>query len=50
MFYIRERRMWLLVKSTAGQVLFAMSTNRPSPEFEREVALHRAAFAQLIEA
>jgi cytochrome c biogenesis protein len=50
MFYVRERRMWLLVKPTAGAVLFAMSTNRPSPEFEREVALHRAAFAQLIEA
>jgi cytochrome c biogenesis protein len=50
MFYVRERRMWLLVKSTPGAVLFAMSTNRPSPEFEREVALHRAAFAQLIEA
>jgi hypothetical protein len=30
-------------------VLFAMSTNRPSPEFEREAAAHRAALAQLIE-
>jgi cytochrome c biogenesis protein len=50
MFYVRERRMWLLLKPAAGAVLFAMSTNRPSPEFEREVALHRAAFAQLVEA
>jgi cytochrome c biogenesis protein len=50
MFYIRERRLWLLVKPAAGTVLFAMSTNRPSPEFEREVALHRKALEQLIEA
>ena len=50
MFYIRERRLWLLVKSAPGPVLFAMSTNRLTPEFEREVALHRAALAQLIEA
>jgi cytochrome c biogenesis protein len=50
MFYIRERRLWLLVKPAAGSVLFAMSTNRPSPEFEREAARHREALAQLIEA
>jgi cytochrome c biogenesis protein len=48
MFYVRERRLWLLVKP-AGPVLFAMSTKRPSPEFEREAAAHRAALAQLIE-
>jgi len=49
MFYVRERRLWLLVKPAAGAVLFAMSTNRPSPEFEREAALHRRALSQLIE-
>lgn len=50
MFYIRERRLWLLVQPAAGAVLFAMSTNRASPEFEREAARHREALAQLIEA
>jgi cytochrome c biogenesis protein len=49
MFYIRERRLWLLVKPTPGAVLFAMSTNRPSPEFEREAARHREAVARLSE-
>jgi cytochrome c biogenesis protein len=49
MFYVRERRLWLLVKPAAGTVLFAMSTNRPSAEFEREAALHRRALAQLVE-
>lgn len=49
MFYVRERRLWLLVQPAAGAVLFAMSTNRPSPEFEREAALHRETLAQLIE-
>ncbi len=48
MFYVRERRLWLLVKPAAGAVLFAMSTNRPSPEFEREVAMHREALPQLL--
>jgi cytochrome c biogenesis protein len=50
MFYIRERRLWLLVQPASGAVLFAMSTNRPSPEFEREVARHRETLGQLIEA
>ena len=50
MFYVRERRLWLLVQPAAGAVLFAMSTNRPSPEFEREAAHHRQALTQLIEA
>jgi cytochrome c biogenesis protein len=49
MFYVRERRLWLLLKPAAGAVLFAMSTNRPSAEFEREAALHRQTLSQLIE-
>ena len=48
MFYVRERRLWLLVKPSDATVLFAMSTNRPSPEFEREVARHRESLAQLV--
>jgi cytochrome c biogenesis protein len=49
MFYIRERRLWLLVKPAAATVLFAISSNRPGIEFEREAARHRDAFAQLTE-
>ncbi len=56
MFYIRERRAWVLVKSGSGSassgtlpeepqstLLFAMSTNRKTMEFEQEFARHKAA-------
>jgi cytochrome c biogenesis protein len=36
MFYIRERRIWLLIKPAAHRVLFAMSANRKTLEFEKE--------------
>jgi cytochrome c biogenesis protein len=36
MIYIRERRIWLLVKPKAGEVLFAMSANRKNRDFEIE--------------
>jgi cytochrome c biogenesis protein len=48
MFYVRERRLWLLVKPATGEVLYAISTNRPGIEFEREAETHRAAIANLI--
>jgi len=48
MFYIRERRMWLLVKPGAGSVVLAMSTNRPGSDFEREFANRRDALQKLI--
>jgi cytochrome c biogenesis protein len=41
MFYIRERRIWLLVKPGAGEVLFAMAANRKTVDFENEFATHR---------
>jgi cytochrome c biogenesis protein len=47
MFYIHERRLWLLVKP-AGKVLLAMSGNRRTLEFEREFERHRQAIANLI--
>jgi cytochrome c biogenesis protein len=47
MFYIHERRLWLLVKP-AGKVLLAMSGNRRTLEFEREFERHRQAIATLI--
>lgn len=39
MFYIRERRIWILVKKTANnanEVLFAMSANRKNLDFEQD--------------
>lgn len=36
MFYIRERRVWLLVKPVRGSVLFAMSGTRRNRDFEAE--------------
>lgn len=48
MFYIRERRIWLLVQSRAGTVLLAMSTNRKTMDFEQEFSLHKAQLANLI--
>jgi cytochrome c biogenesis protein len=46
MFYIRERRIWLLVKP--GEVLFAMSSNRKTLDFENEFEQHRKNLANLL--
>ncbi len=46
MFYIRERRIWLLVKP--GEVLFAMSSNRKTLDFENEFAQHKNNLANLL--
>lgn len=41
MFYIRERRIWLLLKPASNQVHFAMSSNRKNLDFEQEFSLYR---------
>ncbi|MDA8092988.1 MAG: cytochrome c biogenesis protein ResB [Betaproteobacteria bacterium] len=46
MFFIRERRIWLLAKE--GELLFAMSGNRRTLDFEREFARHRERIAALL--
>lgn len=46
MFYIHERRVWLLVK--ADKVLFAMSAARKSRDFETEFALMNTRLGQLV--
>ncbi|HSS46854.1 MAG TPA: cytochrome c biogenesis protein ResB, partial [Burkholderiales bacterium] len=46
MLYLRERRIWMLVKP--GNLLFAMSSNRKTLDFEREFERHRQAIAALI--
>jgi len=46
MFYIRERRIWLLVQP--GEVLFAMSSNRKTLDFENEFDRHKKNLAGLM--
>ncbi len=41
MMYIRERRIWLLLKPAENQVHFAMSSNRKNLDFEQEFSLYR---------
>ena len=41
MMYIRERRIWLLLKPADKQVHFAMSSNRKNLDFEQEFSLYR---------
>jgi cytochrome c biogenesis protein len=48
MFYVRERRLWVLVKPATGETLYAISTNRPGLEFEREAARHREAIRSIV--
>ena len=52
MFYIRERRIWLLVKPQGhgqpGEVLFAMSSNRKTLDFENEFNRHKQNLAELL--
>ena len=46
MFFIRERRLWLLIKP--GQVLFAMSSNRKTLDFENEFILRQQHIAEIL--
>jgi cytochrome c biogenesis protein len=48
MIYIRERRIWLLLKPE-GRVLFAMSANRKNRDFELEFARYSAQVKKLME-
>lgn len=41
MMYIRERRIWLLIKPQQNQVLFAMSSNRKNLDFEEEFTVYQ---------
>lgn len=48
MFYVRERRLWLLVKPGRGEVLLAMSSNRKTLDFEREFEKHKRQLTELL--
>jgi len=49
MIYLRERRIWLLVKSEPRQVLFAMSCSRKNRDFDAEFERHRNQLQALLE-
>lgn len=49
MFYVRERRVWLLVKPDTKRVLFAMSGTRKSRDFDAEFARFKGRLQQLME-
>lgn len=49
MFYVRERRIWLLVQPKAQRVLFAMSSARKSRDFDAEFERFKGRLQQLME-
>lgn len=49
MIYIRERRIWMLVKPAQQRVLFTMSSNRRTRDLDQEFAGYRAELQQLLQ-
>ena len=49
MIYLRERRIWMLVKPSAGQVLFTMSANRKNRDLDLEFTRYRDQLQALME-
>ena len=49
MLYIRERRIWLLVKPTENSVLFAMSANRKNRDLDIEFTRYREQLQRLLQ-
>ena len=47
MFFVRERRIWLLVKSS-GEVKFAFSSNRHTLDMTEEFTRHRDAIPRVL--
>lgn len=48
MFYIRERRIWLLLKANTQEVLLAMSSNRKNLDFDQEFNRTKQHLAQVL--
>lgn len=46
MFFVRERRLWLLIKP--DRVLFAMSSNRKTLDFENEFTQHKQHIGEIV--
>jgi cytochrome c biogenesis protein len=49
MLYMRERRIWLLVKPADNSVLFAMSANRKNRDLDMEFARYRERLQRLLQ-
>jgi cytochrome c biogenesis protein len=49
MIYIRERRIWLLIKPQQNKVLFAMSANRKNRDFEIEFNRYQSQLSALLQ-
>ncbi len=49
MLYIKERRIWLLLKPESNQMRFAMSSNRKNLDFDQEYAVYEKQLAALVE-
>jgi cytochrome c biogenesis protein len=49
MIYIRERRIWLLIKPQQKTVLFAMSANRKNRDFEIEFNRYQSQLNKLLQ-
>jgi cytochrome c biogenesis protein len=50
MFYIRERRLWLLIKPVQQEVLVAMSSNRKNMDLDQDFALTQQQLTGLLQA
>jgi cytochrome c biogenesis protein len=48
MMYIRERRIWLLIKPQSNQVLFAMSSNRKNLDFDEEFSVYQKQLSSVL--
>lgn len=49
MIYIRERRIWMLIKPTDQSILFAMSSNRKNRDFDIEFASYCDQLSKILE-
>ncbi|HYD33961.1 MAG TPA: cytochrome c biogenesis protein ResB [Methylophilaceae bacterium] len=49
MIYIRERRIWMLIKPKEGKILFAMSANRKNRDFDLEFDRYSEQLPQALE-
>jgi cytochrome c biogenesis protein len=49
MIYIRERRIWFLIKPQQKAVLFAMSANRKNRDFEIEFNRYQSQLTKLLQ-
>lgn len=50
MFYIKERRVWLLIKPAQQEVLLAMSSNRKNMDLDQDFARMQQQVAELLQA